>query len=402
MAPPAAGLTAQVAWWRNPKVRQLIAQALVVVVTVWVVHALVQNTQANFADRSIKTTFTFLGEAATFAIPLNFHPLWEFVLGESVYWDVFIIGIQNTVIVAALGIPAAALVGVVVGIVLLSPNWILAKLARTYVEVLRNTPLLLQLLFWHFAVFPPIFNSLPPVRESIISGGAVINSAGIYLPMPVVDDFAGWVLAALLAAFAAGCVAISRWVRRQQELTGRQYSAPLFYLALAVGLVVVFFSVVGDHFGIEFPEKKGLNFRGGMRPPKELISLWFGLVVYTSSYIAENVRGGILAVSTGQNEAAMALGLYRRQRMKLVILPQALRVIIPPTISQFLNLIKNSSLAVAVGYPDITNIWLGIALNQTGQAVIIVLMTVAVYETLNALTSLATNLYNRRVQIAER
>ena len=392
----------KVVWWRNPFVRGIIAQLAVVIATVWVINAIVQNTIVNFADRSIKTTFTFLDEVAAFPIPLNFHPLWDFTLGQSHYWDVFIIGIQNTIIVSLLGIPSATALGIIVGVVLLSPNWIMRKLARIYVEVIRNTPLLLQLLFWHFAVFPPIFNSLPSVNSSIIASGAVFNSAGVYLPAPVMDAFAGWTLSILLFLFVCGCWAISRWVARQRDNTGKQYPAGLMCVGLGVIMVLLMFLFVGEHFKIEFPERKGLNFQGGMRPPKELISLWFGLVVYTATYIAENVRGGILAVSSGQNEAAMALGLHRRRRMSLVIMPQALRVIIPPTISQFLNLIKNSSLAVAVGYPDITNIWLGIALNQTGQAVIIVFMTLLVYETINALTSLATNYYNKQVQVTER
>lgn len=389
-------------WWRRPRVRGYFFQAMVVMGTLYLLQVLVSNTVANLRDRSIKTSFAFLNETATFAIPLNFYPFWDFTLGESIYWDVFIIGVQNTIIITLLGIPTATMLGLALGVTMLSPNFLLRKISTGFVEIFRNTPLLLQLLFWHFAFFPPIYNSLPPVRESIHAGGMVINSAGIYLPAPTLTAPAGWALAATLILAAAAAAALLRHARRRRMETGADMPAGTYVLGIFVLALAAFFFLFGDQLTMELPEKKGLNYRGGMRPTKEIISLWFGLTVYTSTYIAENVRGGILSVNPGQSEAGMALGLSRVLRMKLVVLPQALRVIIPPTISQYLNLTKNSSLAVAVGYPDITNIWLGIALNQTGQALIIVFMTIVVYETINALTSLATNLYNRGVQIKER
>ena len=389
-------------WFTDPKVRSVFWQTSLVLITLYLLSVIIGNTIANLEDRSIKTTFTFLNEVATFSIPLNFNPLWDFVLGESIYWDVFIIGIQNTILVALMGIPAAMIVGLIVGVVQLSPNWLLSKVATAYVEIFRNTPLLLQLLFWHFAFFPPIYNSLPPVRESILVSGMVFNNAGFYLPSPVFGSWTGIGFLVLLVAMIAAIWYIKSHATKVRIEEGKKFPTFWISLGIIVGGLSLFMIVAGDLISVEFPEKKGLNYSGGIRPPKELISLWMGLTVYTSTYIAENVRGGILSVSVGQSEAGMALGLRRTMRMRLIILPQALRVIIPPTISQFLNLTKNSSLAVAVGYPDITNIWLGIALNQTGQALIIVFMTIAVYETINLLTSYLTNVYNKRVQITER
>ena len=393
---------ATIPWWRRPRPRSYMFQAAVVAATCYALYILTSNIIANLRDRSIKTSFDFLNETATFAIPLNFFPFWDFTLGESVYWDVFIIGIQNTILVMLLGIPSATILGLALGVTRLSPNFLLRNIALGFVEIFRNTPLLLQLLFWHFAFFPPIYNSLPSVRESILMGGAVFNSAGIYLPSPVLTAAAGWGLAAALLLAATAIWWLRRHAHLRRMATGRGLPVFSYGLGILVVALAAFAWIFSDQITVDLPAKRGLNYSGGMRPTKEIISLWFGLTIYTAVYISENVRGGILSVSPGQSEAGMALGLGRIMRMKLVVLPQALRVIIPPTISQYLNLTKNSSLAVAVGYPDITNIWLGIALNQTGQALIIVFMTIVVYETINALTSLATNLYNRSVQIKER
>ncbi len=389
-------------WYRHPAVRSLAPQVVLVVVVAWSALTLYTNTVENLAKRGIKTGTGFMDEVAPFSIPLNFTPMWEFVLGESVYWDVFIIGIQNTLVVALLGIPSATLLGTVIGVLLLSPNWLVRKLAAAYVEVFRNTPLLLQLLFWGFAIFPVLFNSLPPVNESILAGGAVFNSSGVYLPALVMDTAGTLGLLGTLAAFGALLWLLLRYARKRRDETGKPFPTLLCSLAIAALVFTAFLLLAGEHLSFELPVKKGLNYRGGMRPPKELLVLWFGLTIYTSTFIAENVRGGILSVSPGQSEAGMALGLSRIRRMRLIILPQSLRVIIPPTISQFLNLTKNSSLAVAVGYPEITNIWMGIALNQTGQALIIIGMTILVYELFSLVTSALSNWYNASVQIRER
>ena len=395
-------LIPKIPWHRNPIVRALVAQVVLVAIVAVSVAEIFSNTVTNMENRGIKVGLFFLDDVAPFSIPLNFHPFWEFTLGESTYWDVFIIGIQNTLVMALMGIPAATFIGVIIGIILLSPNWLLSKLALAFVEFFRNTPLLLQLLFWAFAVFPPLFNSLPSVKDSTIIGGTVINSSGIYFPAPIID---GWAFVGLLSTLTAAAVlswALTRWERKRRDKTGQQFPVFLASCTIFLLFILTYFIVIGEHLAIEFPVKKGLNYQGGIRPPKELFVLWFGLTIYTSAFIAENVRAGIIAVGSGQSEAGMALGLSRMVRMRLIIMPQALRVIIPPTINQFLNLAKNSSLAIAVGYPDITNIWMGLSLNQTGQALIIVGMTILVYEIISLFTSLITNLYNKSVQIRER
>ncbi len=361
------------------------------------------NVTTKLVARGIKTGFSFLEDVAPFSIPLNFSPFWDFELGTSVYWDVFVIGIQNTAIVSALGIPTALLLGILIGILRLSPNWLMRALSSVYIEVFRNTPLLLQLLMWTFAVFPPLFNQLPIASESIVIGsGIVLNNAGIYLPLLVFSN-TSWIL---FGAFSIGTIVliyrIKHWARKRQFNTGQTF--PMFTVSLLIIFValVVFYFVARSSFMIDLPVKRGLNYSGGMRPPFQLIILWLGLTVYTAAFIAENVRGGIVSVNAGQSEAGMSLGISRMMRLRLIILPQALRVIIPPTISQFLNLIKNSSLAVAIGYPDLTNIWAGIALNQTGQSVIIIAMTIAVYEILSLSIAALTNWYNAKTQITER
>ena len=387
---------------RNPAVRAWGTQILVIGLAVWAVATIYSNTVTNLNERGIKTTFGFMTEVAPFAFPLNFTPFWEIVLGESKYWEIFVAGVQNTILISLMGIPAATIIGIIIGIARLSPNWIVRKLTGVYIEIFRNTPLLLQLLFWAFAVFPLAFNKLPPAKDSIIVGNMVINNSGIYLPHYSLSA-PGWAVMLAAIAAAAGIIwLLAGWARRRHDATGRPF--PVVLAAIAILMVFIGFGLLASSgWGeFEFPVKKGFNYQGGARPPIQLLVLWTGLTLYTAAFIAENVRGGILAVNKGQTEAAMALGLHRTLRLKLVILPQALRVIIPPTISQYLNLTKNSSLAVAVGYPDLYNIWTGVALNQTGQSLIIIAMTIMVYETLSLLTSALVNWYNNRVQIPER
>lgn len=394
--------TPKVAWWRDEKKRAIVIQVSLLALTFYGLATIFNNTVANLAKRGIKTGFDFLSDVANFSIPLNFSPFWNFELGTSEYWEVFVIGIQNTLFISLLGIPAATLLGVFIGILRLSPNALVRWLSGTYIEIFRNTPLLLQLLLWTFALFPPILALLPPVNASVIVGGAVFNSAGFYLPAPIMSTTSISVLFAWLVLTFAAMWGTARYANRRRDETGKILPVWLINIAIFLVALVVLIIVVNNFLELDYPVKKGLNYRGGMRPPIQLIILWFGLVVYTAAFIAECVRGGIKSVNVGQSEASMALGLKRGQRLKLVILPQALRVIIPPTISQFLNLIKNSSLAVAVGYPDITSIWAGLALNQTGQSLIIIGMTVLVYEVLSLFTSWLSNVYNRSVQLTER
>jgi general L-amino acid transport system permease protein len=388
----------QIPLHRNPRVRAIFIQVAAVVALAWALGTIFANTIHNLEERGIKTGFHFMDNVAPFAIPLNFFPFWEFTLGESKYWEVFVIGVQNTILISVLGIIAATLLGFVIGVLRLSPNWLIRKYASMYIEIFRNTPLLLQLLFWNFAVFLDIV--VAPKNSWNFADAVFLNKAGLYMPLPQFSAATAALFTAAIIAAVFLSVAIARWARKRQDETGRPFPAVLCALALFIILPALAL-LIGD-VDFDFPALQGFNFKGGMRLPLPGLVLWFGLSLYTAAFIAENVRGGILAVSTGQTEAAGALGLRRATALRLVIIPQAMRVIIPPTISQFLNLTKNSSLAVAIAYPEIVNVWAGISLNQTGQALVIIATTILVYETLSLTTSAFLNWYNKRVQLKER
>jgi general L-amino acid transport system permease protein len=386
-------------WHRDPGVRALVFQAVLLAVVAWSLGTIFSNTITNLENRGIHTGFDFLDEVAPFAV--GFSPFIEFKLGESTYWDVFLIGIQNTMIVSVLGIAAATLLGFIIGIMRLSPNWLVSKIASIYIETFRNIPLLLQIMFWNFAIFLP---NLPGPRQSLSLGDTIfLNNRGLYLPSPLVENAAGtWMVVAACVAAVIACVALYRWAGRRKDQTGQSFPVLSVSLLIITLLPALAWLVSGNPITAELPELKRFNFEGGMQMPLPLFSLWFALSTYTAAFIGETVRGGILAVDKGQTEAANSLGLRRGQVLRLVVIPQAMRVIIPPTISQFLNLTKNSSLAVAVAYEELVNIWSGIALNQTGQALIIIAMTIVVYEILSLTTSAILNFYNARIQLVER
>jgi general L-amino acid transport system permease protein len=386
-------------WHRDPGVRALIFQALLLLIVVWSLGTIFSNTVTNLENRGIHTGFDFLHEMAPFAI--GFSPFIEFKLGESTYWDVFLIGIQNTIIVSFLGIVAATLLGFIIGIMRLSPNWLVSKIASVYIETFRNIPLLLQIMFWNFAIFLP---NLPGPRQSLSLGDTVfLNSRGLYMPQPVIQSQVGiWIVIIVSIAAFIGCMLLYRWAKRRKDQTGQSF--PVLWVSLAIMTLVpaLAYFMTGSPVGAELPELKRFNFEGGMQMPLALFSLWFALSTYTAAFIGETVRGGIMAVDHGQTEAANALGLHRSKVLRLVVIPQALRVIVPPAISQFLNLTKNSSLAVAVAYEELVSIWSGIALNQTGQALVIIAMTIVVYEMLSLMTSAILNFYNYRIQLVEK
>ncbi len=299
---------------------------------------------------------------------------------------------------SGLGIVLATILGFVVGIARLSSNWLVANVARAYVEFFRNIPLLLQLLFWYNAVL----KSLPEIRQSFaIGGGILLNNRGLFLPQPIfgagVDLVAISFVIGAAAAFAWGI-----WARERRERTGQ--AMPVFAPSLAalIGLPVLTFLIAGADVKLLYPELGRFNVRGGIEILPEFAALLFGLVIYTAAFIAEVVRAGILSVPKGQTEAAAALGLRRRQILNMIVIPQAKRVIIPPLTNQYLNLTKNSSLAVAIGYPDFVQIFTGTVLNQTGQAVEVVVITLAVYLALSFITSAAMNWYNARIAIVGR
>ncbi len=383
---------------RDPKVRAILVQVLAAVVVGYGFYSLFQTTVDNLVARGIQTGTSFFDEVAPFQI--GFTPFFDYKLGESKYIDVFLVGIQNTILVAVLGIIAATLLGFFIGVIRLSPNWLVSRGALVYIEIFRNVPLLLQIMFWNFAIFLP---TLPAPKNSIAMGAFYLNARGFHTPLPVIENttgFAIWI--ALLTVLAIGLVMFARRAKVLFEETGQRL--PVLRISAAALIIggYIFYLVSGSPLSFDEPVLGRFNFKGGGQLPLPLFSLWFALTLYTSAFIAENVRAGIQSVSHGQTEAAFALGLSRKDTVNLVTIPQALRVIIPPTISQYLNLTKNSSLAVAVGYEELVAVWAGITLNQTGQALVIIGMTVAVYECLSLLTSFVLNWYNKRIQLTER
>ena len=378
----------------NPKARGIVYQALLCALIAFLAWSAITNAADNLARAKIASGFGFWDNTAGFDIS---QTLIEYTTG-STYGRAFWVGLLNTLLVAALGVVFATVLGFIIGIARLSPNWLVARLAGVYVELIRNLPLLLQLLFWYNAVL----KVLPEMRDSLgIPGGGFLNNRGLFLPQPMFKDGSGAVLFALLAGIVAS-IAFRIWARRCQMRTGQQ--APVFLVAfgLVIGLPLAALALSGFPVEFLYPEKGRFNIRGGIEVLPEFMALLFGLVIYTAAFIAEVVRAGILSVSKGQTEAAYSLGVRPGLTLRLVVVPQAMRVIIPPLTSQYLNLTKNSTLAVAIGYPDLVQIFAGTVLNQTGQAVEVVIITMGVYLTISLITSLLMNLYNRRMALAER
>ena len=381
--------------WNDPKVRALVSQAILIILVVWFGYEIVTNTLVNLEKQKIASGFDFLNTTASFGIIQTLVPYSE----ASSYGRVFVVGLLNTILIAFIGIILATIFGFLVGIMRLSSNWVVAKIATVYVETLRNLPLLLQIFFWYFAVLgalPNAKNSLEPVE-----GLVYLNSRGLYVPKPLFEDGSGSIGIAFLIGLVASFI-IRRWSRKRQEATGQQF--PVFWtsVGLILGLPFLAYLFSGMPIGFEISEKGRFNLSGGLQIIPEFVALLIALALYTASFIAEIVRAGILAVSHGQTEAAHALGLRNGPTLRLVVIPQAMRVIIPPLTSQYLNLTKNSSLATAIAYPDLVSVFAGTVLNQTGQAVEVLLMTMAVYLTLSLLTSMFMNWYNARMALTER
>jgi general L-amino acid transport system permease protein len=379
--------------FRSERARNLLYQILLLAAVIGIGGWLVSNTLTNLEARKIQTGFGFLAREAGFEIAET-HIAYE---PSNDYTRAFLVGIVNTLIVAALGIALATVLGTLVGIARLSTNWLLARLASAYVEVLRNVPLLLQLFVW-YGVFTEL---LPPVKEAIDLGGfAFVSQRGLRFAWPAPHP--AWD-AALWALFAGAVLALV-WrarARSVQRASGRQLPVGWPATALVLGLPVLAWAVFGAPTQIDRPELAGFDFQGGKVLTPEFTALLVGLSTYTAAFIAEVVRAGILAVDRGQGEAAMALGLTPGQQLRLVTLPQALRVIIPPMTSQYLNLMKNSSLAVAIGYPDLVAV-ANTTMNQTGQAIEAIAILMAVYLSISLAISLLMNWYNDRVRLVER
>ncbi len=369
---------------------QIVTLALVILAVIYIVD----NTARNMVARGLASGFEFLGVEAQFDIQMT---LIEYS-PTSTYFDSFIVGLLNTLLVAGLGIFVATIVGFTIGIARLSSNWLIAKLAEAYIEVLRNLPLLLQIFFWYFAVL----RALPKPKQSLeLFDSFFLNNRGLFIPDPIFGEGGTLILYSFIAAIIIS-IGIAVWSRQRQNKTGQTF--PVFSSSVGLIILFVFLSLFATGFPVTFdyPELKGFNFKGGIKLIPELVALTFALSMYTASFIAEVVRAGIQAVSLGQTEAARSLGLNQGQILRLVIIPQALRVIVPPLTNQYLNLTKNSSLAAAIAYPDLVLVFAGTALMQTGQAIEIIGMVMGVYLLLSLLTSIIMNLFNRFMRVAER
>jgi general L-amino acid transport system permease protein len=380
--------------WNDARYRAVFFQILVLGSVLALAAFVVNNTLGNLERRGIASGFDFLWSTSGFGILMHLVDYSE----ESSYGRAFLVGLLNTLLVSALGIVLATVLGFLLGISRLSRNWLIARLAAAYVEVFRNIPLLLQLFFWYFALLVP----LPSPRQSLNIGELFfLDNRGLHLPAPIFMP--GFRLIPLALLMAIVIVALLAWrAHRRRERTGQQSRAAYVSIGILVFLPLAAATITGFPVSWELPELKGFNFVGGIVLIPELVALLVALSVYTAAFIGEIVRAGIQSVNRGQIEAAYSLGLRPGETLRLVIIPQALRVVIPPLTSQYLNLTKNSSLAVAIAYPELVSVFAGTVLNQTGQAIEVIAMTMAVYVTISLAISLFMNWYNRRFAIAER
>ncbi len=393
MSSIAAGAQRPVPFWRNVRVLRVLSQIVFIILVVIILGTLFLNMKRGLESRGLWGGFGFLKLEAGFDI------------GEGIAYDLsdsyaraFLVGAVNTLRVTIVGIALATVLGLVTGIARLSSNWLVNKIASVYIESIRNTPLLVQLYVWYFAVIM----KLPRIKESLVLPGPVfISNRAVALPWPVPStSFRAWVPYLIAALVVAGTIGVIR--AREQRRIGRPPFSGLWMVLAFIGIAALgWFLSPKPLFIVSVPSLKGLNYQGGVILTPEFTALLVGLVVYTGAFIAEVVRAGIQSVSRGQIEAARALGLSEGLILRLVVLPQALRVIIPPLTSQYLNLAKNSSLAIAVGYPDLFNV-AGTIFNQTGRAVQVIVLIMGSYLSISLFTSLLMNIYNRRVQLVER
>jgi general L-amino acid transport system permease protein len=377
----------------DPRIRSIFFQVVLVLVLIFGVWWIVDNTIVNLRRSNISTGFGFLRGRAGFDIS---DSLIQYS-SDSTYGQAILVGFWNTVIVAVAGIITATLLGFIIGVGRLSRNWLLRKIAMVYVETFRNIPPLLVIFFWYLGVL----SVLPAPRDSIVLPfGSYLNSRGFYFPRFIWDDGSWLILAGLIVGIGLSWF-VARRARARQMATGQQFPVFRAGLALIVGFPLLGFVLAGLPLTIDFPKAGTFNLTGGFNVKPEFLSLYFALSFYTAAFIAEIVRAGILGISKGQSEAAAALGLRPATALRLVIIPQALRIVIPPLTSQYLNLTKNSSLAVAIGYPDLYAIG-GTILNQTGQAIEIVVIFMVIYLSISLLTSLFMNWFNAKMALKER
>lgn len=379
--------------WNNPKFRGLLAQIVVVALLIAGVAFLYINTVANLERQNSSFGFDFLAKSAGFDIITSLIPY----SAASSYGRAIFVGFLNTLLVAGSGIILATILGFIVGVMRLSKNVVVSFAATTYIEIVRNIPLLLQIFVWYALVLKP----LPGPKQAINMADSVfISNRGIIMPMPQFGPGAWLAFAFLIAAIVASFV-LTRWSRLRQEKTGQRFPAGLVSFAIIVLSPIIGLLLAGWPLTFDYPALAGFNFKGGMTLIPEFLALLAALVFYTATYIAEIVRAGIQAVSHGQTEAAHALGLRPNPTLRLVVIPQAMRVIIPPLTSQYLNLTKNSSLAIAIAFPDLVAMG-GTVMNQSGRAIEVVIIWMVVYLSLSLATSAFMNWYNARNKLVER
>lgn len=379
----------------NQKFRGFFFQLLTVIGLVAFLWYITTNMFHNIEQRGITTGFDFFSNTAGFGIsesPIAYNDT------NSTYLDAFYVGITNTLIVSGVGIFFASIIGLIIGVARLSKNYIISKLATAYIEFFRNIPILLQILFWYNVVLA----ALPSPRQSMqLAENVFLNTRGLYVPQPIYENGSVFILGAFIASLI-GVYFLRKWTNKRFDQTGQEFPLLLVGTAIIITIPTITYFLAGSPISFDNPALKGFNFRGGMSYSPEFLALTFALSIYTATYIAEAIRSGIEAVARGQKEAAASLGLSPYQSLKIVILPQAIRIAIPPIINQYLNLTKNSSLATAIGYPELVTVFAGTVLNQTGQAIEIILMTMMVYLTISLTISLVLNIVNKKMEIKER
>jgi general L-amino acid transport system permease protein len=380
--------------WRDKKTRGMILQIVAVIGVLIFIGIIISNTVENLDRLGVKVGFDFLSEPANYDIN---QTLIAYDSSDS-HFRAALVGLLNTLLVAGCGIVVATILGFTAGVLRLSNNFVLNRLMQVYVEVTRNIPVLLQILLWHGI----IINSLPvPKKAEALVEGVFMTNRGVFLPQPIPQEGFGWVWIAMFVGIIFA-VFFKRYANKIQVQTGKLLPAIWIGAAAIIGLPVLTFLIVGSPLEVSYPALKGFNFKGGFVVKPEFMALWFALSIYTGAFIAEIVRAGIQSVSHGQTEAAHALGIRPNFTMRLVVIPQALRVIIPPLISQYLNLTKNSSLAIAIGYMDLVATIGGISLNQTGRALESMGIVLGVYLFISIVISALMNIYNKRVALVSR
>ena len=373
----------------DEKSRSLLIQTLVIGLFALFIYLIAQQTAYNLEKRGISSGFDFLHLSAGYDISIKLIPF----TSEDTHFRAYFVGLLNTLMIAVCGCFLATIIGFLVGVIRLSSNWLFRNIAYVYVEFTRNVPVLLQIILYY-----SILLHLPKIKQAVeIFDGFFLTNRGIFSPSPIFKEGFSIVLWSFLLAIIVS-ILIKRNLKKKQEQTGKQYPIFLINSALIIFTPILVYYIMGRPLEFDFPVLKGFNFKGGMVIRPEFLGMLFGLSIYTAAFISETVRSGIIAVSKGQREASQALGLKNNLVMRLIVIPQALRVIIPPLTSQYLNLTKNSSLGIAIGYADLVHGFGGISLNQTGRAIEIMLMVMLTYLTISLTISLFMNIYNKSVQ----